>query len=348
MPIKVYSAEREGEKQLSPHFKVKEFRPKRNGKPDGDVVKIDTELIKKLELLSDCVNNAPIYVNSGYRTEAYDIALTGKAGQHTTGRAADIRVNGVSSETLAVLAEACGFTGIGTINSSSIHVDTRLSDRVVCFRENGTKKGTETVIKSFFNQADWIHAVVIPQDKISSIEFVETREPVKATAKKFDDVDYIINGGFFCTYKEPQFRYVANGITRKTYPDHMYGMEILRRTELFYGINTRFSENFISGHPILLDKYTYCDYSYAKEIDGYNQRMANGYKENGDVILLAVDKPGVTLRGLRQIMFHLGAYCAINLDGGGSTSLYSKGKCLNKQTDQRAVNNVVMIRLKKE
>ena len=345
MPIKTYSVAKDGETLLSPHFKVKEFRPTRNGKPDGDVVKIDTELIKRLELLSDCVNNAPIYVNDGYRTEAFDIELTGKAGQHTKGRAADIRVNGYTAEQLCVYAEACGFTGVGTINANSIHVDTRQSNKVVCFKENGTTAGSEAVISSFLHSADWLHPIIIPQEKIASIEFVETREPVKTTAKKFDEVDYIINGGFFCTSKEPQFRYVSNGIERKTYPDHMYGMEILRRTELYYGIHTRFTENFISGHPVLIDKYAFCDYTYAKEIDGKHQRMAIGYVENGDVILLAVDKPGVTLRGLRQIMYYLGAYCAINLDGGGSTSLYHKGKCLNKQTDQRAVNNVIMIRL---
>ena len=345
MAIKTYSVAKDGEKKLSPHFKVKEFRPKWNGKPDGDVVKIDDELIEKLELLSDCVNNAPIYINDGYRTEAFDKYLTGKAGHHTTGRASDIRVNGVSAEKLCVLAEACGFTGIGTINDNSIHVDTRESNRVVCFRENGTKAGSETVVKSFFDIADWLHPIVIPKDKIKSIEFVETREPVKTTAKKFDDVDYIINGGFFCTYKEPQFWYIANGIIRKEYSNHKYGMRIANGKELSYGICTGW-DNFISGHPILLDDHKFCDYSYAKEIDGWKQRMAIGYKDNGDIVILAVDKSGLTLRGLRQVMSYLGCHSAINLDGGGSTSLYSKGKCINQQTDQRAVNNVIMIRCK--
>ena len=346
MAIKTYSVAKDGEKFLSPHFQVKEFRPKWNGMPDGDIVKIDEELIERLELLSDCVNNAPIYINDGYRTEAFDIYLTGKAGQHTTGRAADIRVNGVSADTLCVLAEACGFKGIGTINSTSIHVDTRNSNKVVCFRENGTKAGSETVISSFFNNATWLHPIVISKSKISSIEFVETREPVKTTATKFNDVDYIINGGFFCTYKEPQFWFRANGITRREYFDHTYGMAIVNRNELIYK-NMGDSSDFLSGHPILLDNHTPCSHSYAKEIDGFRQRSAIGYRDNGDVVLIAVDNPGVTLRGLRQIMSYLGCHSAINLDGGGSTSLYSKGKCLNEQTDQRCVNNVIMIRLKK-
>ena len=190
-----------------------------------------------------------------------------------------------------------------------------------------------------------MHPVIIPKEKVASIEFVETRESVKTTANKFNDVDYIINGGFFCTYKEPQFRFTSNGIVRREYKDHMYGMRIVNGNALSYGISTGF-DNFLSGHPILLDNHKFCDYSYAKEIDGWRQRMAIGYKDNGDIVILAVDKSGLTLRGLRQVMSYLGCHSAINLDGGGSTSLYSKGKCLNKQTDQRAVNNVIMIRCK--
>lgn len=346
MAILNFSCAEDGEVFLSPHFQVKEFRPRWNGKPDGDIVKIDEELIERLELLSDCVNNAPIYINDGYRTEAFDKYLTGKTGFHTTGRAADIRVNGVSAETLCVLAEACGFRGIGTINSTSIHVDTRPTLRVSCFRENGTVSGTETVISSFFKQADWIHSVVIPKDKISSIEFVESREPVKTTANKFNDVAYIINGGFFCTYKEPQFWYKANGITRHEYNDHLYGMSIVGGKELKYGIIAD-NRDFISGHPVLIDAGTFTNIKYAFEVDGYNQRSAIGYNKNGDLILFACDKkPGLTLRGVRQVMAHLGCHSAINLDGGGSTSLYSYGKCINKQTDQRAVNNVIMVRTK--
>lgn len=344
MAIKTYSVEKNGNDFLSPHFQVKEFRPKWNGTPDGDEVKIDEELIEKLEALSDCVNNAPIHISDGYRTEKFDKYLTGKAGQHTTGRAADIYVNGVSAETLTVLAQACGFRGIGTINSQCIHVDTRESEKVVCFRENGTVAGSESVINSFFDTASWLHSVTVPEEKISSIEFFETREPVKKTAEKFNDVAYIINGGFFCTYKEPQFWFKSNGITRHKYQDHKYGFGIIKHRELSYGVVSGV-DDFISGHPVLLDACKFCSVDYASEIDGYNQRTAIGYTKGGDIILLVCDKkPGLTLKGLRQIMSYLGAYMAINLDGGGSSSLYSFGKCLNTHTDQRCVNNVIMIR----
>ncbi len=346
MAIKTYSVARDGETFLSPHFQVKEFRPRWNGKPDGDVVKIDEELIEKLELLSDCVNNAAIHISDGYRTEAFDKYLTGKAGQHTTGRAADIYVNGVSSETLCALAEACGFRGIGTINSSCIHVDTRKSERVVCFKENGTKVGSETVITSFFDKASWLHPVIIPKNKIETIEFVETRESAKTTATKFKDYDYVMNLAFFCDYRTPQFWLKTNGIIRHSYPDHKYGMCIINHSELHYGVVTG-ANDFVSGHPILLDAGRFCSYDYAKEIDGWKQRAALGYTFDGSVVLLAVDKPGLTLRGLRQVTAHLGCHSAINVDGGGSTSLFNKGKCLNKQTDQRAVNSVIMIKLKK-
>lgn len=350
MAIKTYSASKDGNTFLSPHFQVKEFRPYWNGKPDGDVVKIDEDLIERLELLSDCVNNKAIHVSDGYRTEAFDKYLTGKAGQHTTGRAADIYVNGISSETLAVLAEACGFRGVGIINSRAIHVDTRISDKVVCFRENGTKAGTETVTNSFLRQANWLHIIEIPQDKISSIEYVETRESVKTTAKKFPEVDFIINGGFWYPYSSSIFTYISNGIVRSDDTKHKYGLSVIGHKELSYGVKIAGEENFISGYPVLIKNGEIADnYKETPEIDGWKARMALGHTHLcTSVVICAVDASvGATLRGMRQIMSYLDCYSAINLDGGGSTSLYSKGKCLNKQTDQRSVNNVIMIRLLK-
>lgn len=145
--IKLYSLLKDGNRQLSPHFKVREFAPKWHGKPDGDLVKIDETLILLLEKLSDRVKNSPISINDGYRTEKFDRYLTGKAGQHTTGKAADIQCSGFTSYQLAELAEGIGFNGIGIINERAIHVDTRA---VKCFFiENGTKAGREKIVSTF-------------------------------------------------------------------------------------------------------------------------------------------------------------------------------------------------------
>lgn len=123
--VKEYSYAKNKNDYLTPNFKVGEFRARRGNELDGDRILIDEELVEKLEHLSLLVRRAPVIVTDGYRTEEFDILLTGGVGQHTKGKAADIRVSGYTSYELASLAEEIGFGGIGIINSESIHVDTR-------------------------------------------------------------------------------------------------------------------------------------------------------------------------------------------------------------------------------
>lgn len=123
--VREYSYIKNKNDLLTPHFKVGEFRARRGDHLDGDKILIDDALVEKLEHLSLCVRRVPVIINDGYRTPEYDKLLTGAAGQHTKGRAADIRVEGYTSWELAALAEEIGFDGIGIINERAIHVDTR-------------------------------------------------------------------------------------------------------------------------------------------------------------------------------------------------------------------------------
>ena len=123
--VREYSYEKNKNDLLSPNFKVGEFRARRGETLDGDKILIDDELVDKLEQLSLCVRRTPVIITDGYRTEEYDKLLTGGVGQHTKGKAADIKVRGYTSRELAALAEEIGFNGIGIINGEAIHVDTR-------------------------------------------------------------------------------------------------------------------------------------------------------------------------------------------------------------------------------
>lgn len=125
MAVKEYSYKTNGNDKLSDHFRVKEFRARRGNSLDGDKILISEELIIMLEKLSRAVKYKPIIVTDGYRTEEYDKLLTGKAGQHTKGLAADIRVEGYTSYELAAIAEMLGFDGIGVINNRAVHLDVR-------------------------------------------------------------------------------------------------------------------------------------------------------------------------------------------------------------------------------
>lgn len=145
--VREYSYAKNKNDLLSPNFKVGEFRARRGEALDGDKILIDDELVDKLEQLSLCVRRTPVIITDGYRTEEYDRILTGGVGQHTKGKAADIRVRGYSSQELAALAEEIGFDGIGIINGEAIHVDTRGYKSF--FIENSTKVTDTTKVIHF-------------------------------------------------------------------------------------------------------------------------------------------------------------------------------------------------------
>ncbi len=105
--------------QISKNFKLREFECR-----EGQEVKLDPELLQKLQALRDKVGK-PIVITSGYRTPTYNKKIGGAPkSQHVEGKAADIWINGLSPKQVAKLAEEVGFRGIGTY-STFTHVDTR-------------------------------------------------------------------------------------------------------------------------------------------------------------------------------------------------------------------------------
>ena len=129
MALQVYSLARDGSTTLSPHFRVREFRCH-----DGsDPVVIDSALVELLEQLRAHFGK-PVTITSGYRTPAHNAKAGGaKFSQHLYGRAADIRVPGVSVEDVAACAEHLlpGRGGVGRYPAKAgrvagwVHVDTR-------------------------------------------------------------------------------------------------------------------------------------------------------------------------------------------------------------------------------
>lgn len=71
---------------------------------------------------------------------------------------------------------------------------------------------------------------------------------------------------------------------------------------------------------------------------GTTARTSVGQCANGDVIFLVLDgrrinMPGATLHDAQQIMLSYGAINAVNLDGGGSTTMFYNGKVINNPCD---------------
>lgn len=107
--------------QLSEHFSTQEFRCKHCGL----LVKIDDELLAKLEQLRELAGGHPIKVTSGYRCPEHNFDVGGaRDSYHVKGMAADVKIEGLSPLDVADLAGKVGFGGIG-IYPSWTHVDTR-------------------------------------------------------------------------------------------------------------------------------------------------------------------------------------------------------------------------------
>ena len=121
--VKVYSLAAEGSKQITPHFKVREFACS-----DGsDVVFVAPSLVDILEAIRVHFGR-PVTVTSGYRTVSYNAGLknSSKKSQHCNGLAADIKVEGHTP--LEVYDYACSLLGdhggVGIYNTF-VHVDVR-------------------------------------------------------------------------------------------------------------------------------------------------------------------------------------------------------------------------------
>ena len=129
MAIKQYSLKADGAKQLSPAFRVREFRCR-----DGsDTIMVDQALPLLLQAIREHFGKA-VVITSGYRTATHNASVGGaKSSQHLLGRAADIQVQGVSVEDVAAYAESLmpAWGGVGRYPVKAgrtkgwVHVDTR-------------------------------------------------------------------------------------------------------------------------------------------------------------------------------------------------------------------------------
>lgn len=126
MSVKTYSLARDGDKQLTENFKVREFACR-----DGsDQILIDDNLPKLLQAIRDAFGK-PITINSAYRNATYNKKVGGApASQHVQGKAADIVVQDIPPFAVAAWMEqyirsvgkyACGYYPISLFN----HVDVR-------------------------------------------------------------------------------------------------------------------------------------------------------------------------------------------------------------------------------
>lgn len=120
--VRAYSKAKDGNKQLTKNFKVREFACS-----DGaDVIFISHDLVEILQKIRDHFGK-PVNINSAYRTPSKNKQVGGATySQHLYGTAADISIAGVSPKAVAEFAETLlpKTGGIG-IYKTFTHVDVR-------------------------------------------------------------------------------------------------------------------------------------------------------------------------------------------------------------------------------
>ena len=122
--IHAYSKAASGGKQLSAHFKVREFAC-----GDGsDAVLVAPRLVMVLETIRAHFG-APVVIHSGYRTPQYNAKANGaEHSQHCYGTAADITVRGQTPAAVAAYARQImpDWGGVGVYAGQGFtHIDVR-------------------------------------------------------------------------------------------------------------------------------------------------------------------------------------------------------------------------------
>jgi len=116
--------------KLSTNFSISEFQSKDGSETPPMVILNLRKLAKNIQVLRDYIGK-PIKINSGYRSPQHNAKIGGaKNSQHLTGKAVDIRVDGMTPKQLFDIIETLqnkGKMDIGGLKAynSFVHYDIR-------------------------------------------------------------------------------------------------------------------------------------------------------------------------------------------------------------------------------
>ncbi|MBK6722618.1 MAG: phosphodiester glycosidase family protein [Acidobacteria bacterium] len=120
------------------------------------------------------------------------------------------------------------------------------------------------------------------------------------------------------------------------------------------------SEDIVAGVPQLI-KNSRIDITWEQEkasksfVETRHPRTAVAKLKDGKFLMLTADgrteqSAGLDLYDLAAYFLELGATDAMNLDGGGSTTMFLDGKVVNKPSDkegERKVSDAILVTLRK-
>lgn len=173
---------------MTTHFSRREFTCKCGCNTNIVAAELVNKLEKVYEYLSETADGVTaIIVTSGCRCSKHSVNVGGSINDaHTKGIAADVyavKKDGTrwGAFPLAAVAEKIGFTGIGIIDNTAVHMDIRNNNNYVNPHWFGNEITGDDFVKTFSQYLPKAKTVTAKKHKL-----VITLDGVKITEKEFD------------------------------------------------------------------------------------------------------------------------------------------------------------------
>ena len=208
--------------------------------------------------------------------------------------------------------------------------------------------------KYYHPDYNYVSIVEIDKHEVSKYDFAACREPRETLGSYYNrqatKPDVIINAGFFALANgTPVFNTVDEGVIRSFNNEYREGIGITTDGEIKFGLLNDGTDwrDFLSGYPVLIKgNGPINSFSVGSEIN-YNACRSILGINNDTVYLIHIGKPGMRFSVMSNILYHMGVTYAINLDGGGSARMLVNGSVFGYPTENRSVDNVFCVYLKK-
>lgn len=209
----------------------------------------------------------------------------------------------------------------------------------------------QTVRVNEYTQLD-----IIPFDSIQEVRFCKLAEPTEMLEHYYNRAEnkpnIMVNGGLFDMKTGHNVMSFVSMYTEQNYKNGFVGMgtTCYKAQTLQYGKdNEKEWRDFMTAYPMLvIDGKANKEYGNAKTLNYRTARTAVGVTETGNILVLTVDKPGMTFEQMTAIFLQYHAVYAMNLDGGGSVRKLHNGKVVNNPSENRKVDSAFCVYLKKD
>ena len=212
-------------------------------------------------------------------------------------------------------------------------------------------KPFQTVKINSYTQLD-----IVPHSSIEAVAFEKCADPKETLGSYYSSKEkkpqIMINGGLFnMSTGHNVMSFVCDG-KEQNYQNGFTGMGVIGSdpAKLVYGTDkARKWKYFMTAYPMLvINGKANTVYGNASNLNYLILRSAVGVREDGTLLILTVDKPGIQFAEMAKIFVEYDAQYAMNLDGGGSVRKMHENKVMNTPIENRPVDNVFCVYLKED